>query len=121
MKGGAVNTQPVRIPEEDLRSARSISGLLGTTPGNLLHEAYQEYLANHRDEINDAFDYAKKYVASQDREGLLHLASQGSWERAKRAAATAPRPDAEEAERALALDDPIESLIDLDQPSRIEA
>lgn len=94
MRGRAVNTQPVRIPEEDLRSARSISGLLGTTPGNLLHEAYQEFLANHREEINDAFDHAKEYVTSQDREGLLHLASQGIRERAERAAAAAaPRPD----------------------------
>jgi hypothetical protein len=87
-----MNTQPVRIPEDTLRSARQISGLLGTTPGSLLHEAYQEYLANHREEINDVFDYAKKYVASQDREGLLHLASQGIRERAKRAAAAAAAP-----------------------------
>lgn len=87
-----MTTQPVRIPEEDLRSARSVSGLLGTTPGSLLHVAYQEYLVNHRDEINEAFEYAKKYVASRDREGLVHLASQGIRERAKRAAAAAPRP-----------------------------
>jgi hypothetical protein len=88
-----VNTQPVRIPEETLRSARQISGLLGTTPGSLLQEAFQEYVANHRDEITEAFDYAKKYIASQDREGLVHLASQGIRERAKRAAAATPRPD----------------------------
>lgn len=88
-----MNTQPVRIPEETLRSARQISGLLGTTPGSLLQEAFQEYVAHHRDEINEAFDYAKKYIASQDREGLIHLASKGIRERAKRAAAAAPRPD----------------------------
>ena len=91
-----MNTQPVRIPEDTLRSARQISGLLGTTPGNLLQEAFQEFVSNHRAEIIDAFDYAKKYVASQDREGLVHLASQGIHERAKRAAAvpaSRPRPD----------------------------
>lgn len=45
--------------------------------------------------VDKAFDYAKKYLASQDREGLVHLASQGIRERAKRAAAAAtrPRPD----------------------------
>lgn len=89
----AVNTQPVRVPEDVYRSARQISGLLGTTPGSLLQEAFQEYVANHRDEINEAFEYAKKYVASQDREGLIHLASQGVRERAKRAAAAVPQPD----------------------------
>lgn len=88
-----MNTQPVRIPEETLRSARQISGLLGTTPGSLLQEAFQEYVASHRDEINEAFDYAKKYIASQDRDGLVHLASQGIRERARRAAAAAPHPD----------------------------
>ena len=88
-----MNTQPVRIPEDTLRSARQISGLLGTTPGSLLQEAFQEFVSNHREEIAEAFDYAKKYVASQDREGLVHLASQGIRERAKRAAAAAtPRP-----------------------------
>jgi len=92
-KKETVNTQPVRIPEETYRSARQISGLLGTTPGSLLQIAFQEYLATHRDEITQAFDYARKYIASQDREGLAHLASQGIRERAKRAAAAAPRPD----------------------------
>ena len=88
-----MNTQPVRIPEETYRSARQVAGLLGTTPGSLLQEAFQEYVARHRDEINEAFDYAKKYVASQDREGLVHLASQGIRERARQAAAAArPRP-----------------------------
>ncbi len=90
-----MNTQPVRIPEDTLRSARQISGLLGTTPGSLLQEAFQEFVKNHREEITEAFDYAKKYLVSQDREGLVHLASQGIRERAKRAAAAAaaPRPD----------------------------
>lgn len=96
-----MDTQPVRIPKDTLRSARQISGLLGTTPGSLLQEAFQEFVANHRQEITEAFDYAKKYVASQDREGLVHLASQGIRERAKRAAAAAaprPRPDDHRAE-----------------------
>jgi hypothetical protein len=93
-KEEVVNTQPVRIPEETYRSARQVAGLLGTTPGGLLQEAFQEYVARHRDEINEAFDYAKKYVASQDREGLVHLASQGIRERARQAAAAAgPRPE----------------------------
>ncbi|MGZ5214008.1 MAG: hypothetical protein ACXWEG_09355 [Actinomycetota bacterium] len=91
-----MNTQPVRVPEDTLRSARQISGLLGTTPGSLLQEAFQEFVSNHREEITEAFDYAKKYVASQDREGLVHLASQDIRERARRAAAASvprPRPD----------------------------
>jgi len=84
-----VSTQPVRIPEEDLRSARSIAGMLGTTPGNLLHEAYQEYVANHRDEINETFRLAKRYIAAGDRGGLIRIASRGIRERAERAAAEA--------------------------------
>lgn len=87
-----MNTQPVRIPEDTLRAARQVSGLLGTTPGSLLQEAFQEYLSNHRDEIAQAFDHAKKYMVSQDRVGLVHLASRGIRQRAKRAAAAAPRP-----------------------------
>lgn len=88
-----MNTQPVRISEDTLRSARQISGLLGTTPGSLLQEAFQEFVRNHREEIIEAFEYAKKYVESQDREGLVHIASQGIRERAKlAAAAAAPRP-----------------------------
>lgn len=87
-----MSTQPVRIPEDTLRAARQVSGLLGTTPGNLLQKAFQEYVSNHRLEIAEAFDHAKKYVASQDREGLVHLASRGIRQRAKRAAAAAPRP-----------------------------
>ena len=87
-----VSTQPVRIPEDDLRSARSIAGLLGTTPGNLLHEAFQEYLANHREEINDTFRAAKKHLATGDREGLMGLASRGIHQRAQQAAAEAASP-----------------------------
>lgn len=92
-----MNTQPVRIPEDTLRSARQISGLLGTTPGSLLQEAFQEFVSNHRKEITEAFDHAKKYIASQDREGLVRLASEGIRERAKRAAAAAPpRPETDD-------------------------
>jgi len=81
-----MSSQPVRVPEDVYQAARQIAGLLGTTPGTLLQVAFHEYVVQHRDEINNAFDHAKKYLASQDTEGLFGLASRNVSERAKRAA-----------------------------------
>jgi len=86
-------SRPVRIPEETYERLRTLSGLLGRTPGSVLDEAFQQYVESHQSEIREMFDHAKKYVASRDVEGLVALTGRGRSDRAKRAAATARRMD----------------------------
>jgi hypothetical protein len=88
-----MSSRPVRIPEETYERLRRLSGLLGKTPGSVLEEAFQEYVASHRGEIQETFDHAKKFVASRDVERLASLAGRGRLDRAKRAAAAARRMD----------------------------
>ena len=68
-----MGSKPVRIPDETYGPLRTVSGLLGKTPGNVLQEAFLEYVANHEDEFNRAFDHAKKYIISRDVQGLLSI------------------------------------------------
>lgn len=86
-------TKPVRIPDETYERLRTLSGLLGRTPGSVLEEAFHQYVDAHRAEIQETFEHAKKYVASQDVEGLAMLAGHSRSERAKRAAAATRRMD----------------------------
>lgn len=86
-------SKPVRIPEETYDRLRTLSGLLGRTPGSVLEEAFHQYVEANRAEIQETFEHAKKYVASRDVEGLAMLAGRGRSERAKRAAAAARRMD----------------------------
>ena len=88
-----MTSKPVRIPEETYERLRTLSGLLGRTPGSVLEEAFQQYIVAHRAEIQETFEHAKKYVASRDVEGLAALAGRNRSERAKRAAAAAGRMD----------------------------
>lgn len=85
-------TKPVRVPEEILPHLRTISGVLGETPGGVLSRAFNEYVANHREEFTAAFNDAKKYIASADVDGLMELTRPSRRERAEAAALRSRQP-----------------------------
>lgn len=80
-------TQPVRVPEDMHEPLKTLSALVGTTPGDLLHRAFTEYIHNHEPEFVEAFRRARKYIASADVAGLTDLLSDSRRSRAERATA----------------------------------
>lgn len=81
-------TQPVRVPEDMHEPLKTLSAIIGTTPGDLLHRAFNEYVRKHESEFVEAFQRAKKYIASADVAGLTDLLGYSRRARAERAAAS---------------------------------
>ena len=81
-------TQPIRVPEEMHEPLKTLSAVLGTTPGYLLHQAFNEYVRKHQTEFTEVFQRAQKYIASADVAGLTDLLEDSRRSRAKRAAAS---------------------------------
>lgn len=79
-------TQPVRVPGDMLEQLKALSAVVGTTPGDLLYRAFNEYIRNHESEFVDAFQRAQKYIKSADAVGLADLLGASRGARAKRAA-----------------------------------
>ncbi len=79
-------TQPVRVPEEMHGPLKTLSAVVGTTPGDLLHRAFNEYIRNHEAEFVESFQSAKKYIASADVAGLTDLLGESRRSRAEKAA-----------------------------------
>ncbi|MCA1706321.1 MAG: hypothetical protein LC808_24870 [Actinobacteria bacterium] len=89
-------TRPVRVPEPAYVTLKSLSGLLDTTPGDLIQVALGEYMANHGQELNELFRYAQKFLAAGDADSLVRLLENSRAARAKAAAesvAAAWQPD----------------------------
>lgn len=65
-------TVTMRVPEHVQAEAKRFAGIQGIQPGDLLGEAWAEYLQNHRDEFAANLEKAAKIV----REGTtVELAS----------------------------------------------
>lgn len=80
-----MESRAIRVPAETYESARHLGGLLQKTPGRILEVALQEYLATHKEEITEAFEHAKKFLASGDRARLVSLAAAGNRDMARAA------------------------------------
>lgn len=79
-------TQPVRVPEEMHGPLKTLSAVVGSTPGDLLQKAFNEYIRNHESEFVESFQRAKKYIASADVSGLTDLLGDSRRSRADKAA-----------------------------------
>lgn len=82
-------TAPVRIPEEVLAHVQQIAALRGSKPGDLLSQAWDEFLANHRDEIAASFDEVAAMLRSGDTKGLMERSKESRQIRAAAAAKVA--------------------------------
>lgn len=80
-------TQPVRVPEDMHEPLKTLSAVVGTTPGDLLHRAFNEYVRNHQRDFVEAFQRAQKYIASADIAGLTDLLEDSRPSRAAKASA----------------------------------
>lgn len=81
-------TTTVRIPEDVYGRVRVIASVTGTTPGDLLSSAFDEYFENHREDIAHNFELAQKMVFSGDVDSILEMTRPA---RSRRAASAAER------------------------------
>lgn len=81
-------TTTVRIPEDVYGRVRVIAGITGTTPGDLLSTAFDEYFENHRDDFAHDFEVAQKMVFSGDVDSIMEMTRSA---RSRRAASAAER------------------------------
>lgn len=79
----------VRLPEELYESARRIAALQGRQAGDLLSEAWEQYMATHRDQLAADFEQAAQLLREGDVNALAGLASRNVDARAAEAARAA--------------------------------
>jgi predicted DNA-binding protein len=79
----------LRVPEELYESARKIAALQGRQAGDLLNEAWEQYLETHREQLATDFEDAAKMIRAGDTSGLGELANRTTKQRAADAASRA--------------------------------
>lgn len=77
----------MRVPTELNEQTKRMAALTGGTPGDLLAEAWAEYMENHRDEFALELEHAAHLVRNGSREELVGFANRNNREKAKKAAA----------------------------------
>ena len=81
-----MSTVVVRIDEAVLADVKAVAGIRGKTPGDMLAQAWTEFVSHHRGEISADFDHVADMVRRGDRDGLLEFARQRRSARAEAAA-----------------------------------
>ena len=84
-----MSTAVVRIDEAVLADVKTVAGMRGKTPGDMLAQAWSEFAERHHAAISADFDHVADLVRRGDREGLLEFARQTRSARAQGAAARA--------------------------------
>jgi prephenate dehydrogenase len=79
----------VRLPEDLYESARRIAALQGRQAGDLLSEAWQQYLESHREQLASDFEEAAQLLRSGDTTRLTEFAARTAKVRAEEAARAA--------------------------------
>lgn len=79
-------SHPVRVPEGIVSQLRVVSAVFGRSPGDVLADAFNEYLAHHREELREQFELAQKYVLSGDIDTMMDVTQSSRQRRAKKAA-----------------------------------
>jgi hypothetical protein len=77
----------VRVPDSVLTGAKQLAGLRGCQPGDVLADAWSEYLANHRDEFAQDLEEAARLLRTGTLDDLAAFLGRDNQERAKEAAA----------------------------------
>ncbi len=75
----------VRVPDTVLTEAKQIAALRGQQPGDLLAEAWREYLANHRASFASELEQAASILRNGTLDELATFASRDASDRAKAA------------------------------------
>jgi thioredoxin-like negative regulator of GroEL len=79
----------VRLPEDLYANVKKIAALQGRQPAEALTEAWDQYLARHREDLAASFEEAAQLLRAGDTEALAELASRSVEARAEGAAAAA--------------------------------
>lgn len=79
----------VRVPEDLLEDVRRVGALQGRAPGELLADAWRDFVDRHRDEIAADFEQAAALIRSGDSAGLAQHVGRNRRDRAEAAAAAA--------------------------------
>ena len=80
-------TTVVRIPTDIHAEAKHVAALHGKQPGEVLAEAWREYLANHREQFAGDLEEAARLLRNGTLEDLASFASRNAGSRAEAAAA----------------------------------
>ena len=78
-----MSTTTVRIPADVFQSARRIAALQGRTPGDVLADAWHEYLVENREQFAADLEEAAELVRAGDTEGLARHTSRSAEERGR--------------------------------------
>jgi len=73
----AMRTKPYRIFATDTAALAQLAAARHCSGAELVHEALQEYLVNHRDELLTAFTAAQEALAAGDLERLGAITAAG--------------------------------------------
>lgn len=76
----------MRVPTELNEQTKRMAALTGSTPGDLLADAWAEYMENHRDDFALELEHAANLVRNGSREELVEFANRNNREKAKKAA-----------------------------------
>jgi hypothetical protein len=84
-----MSTVVVRIEESVLADVKALATMRGYTPGEMLTQAWLEYVERHRKEIAADFEHIAELFRTGDREGLLEFTRRMRVARARAAATQA--------------------------------
>lgn len=79
----------VRLPEDVYESARRIAALQGRGASELIGEAWEQYLKQHREQFAADLEQAAELIRKGDTKGLTDLAGRTAGLRAEEAARAA--------------------------------
>lgn len=82
----------VRIPEEIDAPIKAIAAMQGRVAGEVLADAWREYIENHREEFAAEFERAAHAVRTGDADAMASLMNRSNAERAAAAAHHARTP-----------------------------
>ncbi len=77
----------IRISTDLHEQTRRMAALRGETPGELLAQAWDEYLANHREDFALELEQAAELVRNGTRDDLVRFVNRNNREKAERASA----------------------------------
>lgn len=80
-------TAPVRVHQETHEQTKKMAALVGRSAGELLDEAWEEYMEKHRAEFAAELETAAHLVRNGSRQDLVAFANRNNAEKAKRASA----------------------------------
>lgn len=84
-----MSTQVIRVPDGLYKRVRMVSAVAGIAPGQLLYDAFEEYITSHAADFQQSFEEAQKYALSGDVEGMLNHSEPERLLRASEAARNA--------------------------------